>query len=47
MHIKSLVRQAALHVMHNAGVVRKIQSQGTLALPQPMRRHKHTHNVGE
>jgi hypothetical protein len=33
--------------MNNAGVVRDIKSHGTKVLPQRMRRHKHTHNIGE
>ena len=42
-HIKGLVTLAAKHVMDNGGVVRKIESWGTLTLPQPMKKH----NVGE
>lgn len=45
--LKDLVRQTALHVMNNGGVVRKISSWGTLSLPQRMRRHKQAHYIGE
>ncbi|EPQ57586.1 hypothetical protein GLOTRDRAFT_105066 [Gloeophyllum trabeum ATCC 11539] len=46
-NIKSLVRQAALHIMDNGGVVRKIDSWGTRALPQRMRRHTQYHTAGD
>jgi len=46
-HIKGLVQQTARHVMNNGGVVRKISSWGTLALPQRMFRHKQYHNIGD
>ncbi|KIK67325.1 hypothetical protein GYMLUDRAFT_126395, partial [Collybiopsis luxurians FD-317 M1] len=43
--IKQLVTQTCSHIMNNGGVVRKIDSWGTLALPQRMKRHAsfHTH----
>ena len=47
MHIKGLVTQAAKHVMDKGGVVRRLNSWGTFALPQRMRRHKKYYNVGE
>ncbi|KAF8637957.1 hypothetical protein AX16_010590 [Volvariella volvacea WC 439] len=46
-HIKELVRQSATHVMNAGGVVRSINSWGTLTLPQRMRRHGHYHYVGD
>ncbi|GLB37509.1 putative ribosomal protein S6 [Lyophyllum shimeji] len=46
-HIKELVRQTATHVMNAGGVVRAINSLGTLTLPQRMRRHKVTHSMGD
>lgn len=46
-HIKSLVRQTAMHVMNAGGVVRSVESLGTRVLPQRMRRQGTTHNVGE
>lgn len=46
-NIKDLVRQTALHVMNNGGVVRKLKSLGTQSLPQRMRRHGHFHRIGE
>ena len=38
---------SARHVMDRGGVVRKFESWGTLALPQRMKAHKQTHNIGE
>jgi small subunit ribosomal protein S6 len=46
-HIRELVRQSAMHVMNSGGVVRKINSWGTLALPQKMKRNGPLQNVGE
>ncbi|KAG6842181.1 hypothetical protein C0991_001674 [Blastosporella zonata] len=46
-HIKELVRQTATHVLNAGGVVRKINSMGTLTLPQRMRRHKAAHSIGD
>ncbi|KAG5648521.1 hypothetical protein DXG03_003132 [Asterophora parasitica] len=46
-HIKELVRQTATHVMNAGGVVRRINSLGTLTLPQRMRRHKVMHSMGD
>ncbi|KAG5634779.1 hypothetical protein H0H81_000804 [Sphagnurus paluster] len=46
-HIKELVRQTATHVMNAGGVVRGINSLGTLTLPQRMRRHKAIHSMGD
>ncbi|TFL04328.1 hypothetical protein BDV98DRAFT_562059 [Pterulicium gracile] len=37
-HVKELVRQASVQVMQSGGVVRDIQSWGTLVLPQRMKR---------
>ncbi|THH26708.1 hypothetical protein EUX98_g7480 [Antrodiella citrinella] len=45
--IKDLVRQTAMHVMNNGGVVRKIGSWGTQTLPQRMRRHQQYHHIGD
>ncbi|PFH51561.1 hypothetical protein AMATHDRAFT_142313 [Amanita thiersii Skay4041] len=38
-HIKQLVHQTATHVMHAGGVVRRLESLGSLPLPQRMKRH--------
>lgn len=46
-HIRELVRQSATHVMNNGGVVRNINSWGTLTLPQRMKRHGPLQSVGE
>jgi len=46
-HIKELVRQTATHVMNAGGVVRNINSWGTLTLPQRMKRHGGIHAMGE
>ena len=46
-HIKQLVQQTATHVMDAGGVVRALDSWGTLTLPQRMRRHKQYHLRGE
>ncbi|RDB25018.1 putative 28S ribosomal protein S6, mitochondrial [Hypsizygus marmoreus] len=46
-HIKELVRQTATHVMNAGGVVRNINSWGTLTLPQRMRRHGAIHSTGD
>ncbi|KAF9465005.1 ribosomal protein S6 [Collybia nuda] len=46
-HIKELVRQTATHVMNAGGVVRNINSWGTLTLPQRMRRHGEIHSTGD
>jgi small subunit ribosomal protein S6 len=46
-HIKELVRQTATHIMNARGVVRSINSWGTLTLPQRMRRHGEIHSTGE
>jgi len=37
-HIKQLVQQTATHVMHAGGVVRGLDSMGTLTLPQRMKK---------
>ncbi|KAF8893953.1 ribosomal protein S6 [Infundibulicybe gibba] len=46
-HIKELVRQSATHVMNAGGVVRSINSWGTLTLPQRMKRHGPYESVGD
>ncbi|KAF9266937.1 hypothetical protein L218DRAFT_857595 [Marasmius fiardii PR-910] len=46
-HIKQLVTQTCTHIMNSGGVVRKIDSWGTLVLPQRMKRHKTTHRIGD
>lgn len=46
-HIKELVTLAAKHVMDNGGVVRNLDSWGTLTLPQRMNRHKAWYSIGE
>jgi small subunit ribosomal protein S6 len=46
-HIRELVRQSALHVIDNGGVVRAINSWGTRTLPQRMKRHGPRQAVGE
>lgn len=46
-HIKELVRQTATHVMNAGGVVRNVNSWGTLTLPQRMKRHGGIHAIGE
>ncbi|KAF5322154.1 hypothetical protein D9619_001897 [Psilocybe cf. subviscida] len=46
-HIRELVRQSATHVMNNGGVVRNINSWGTLTLPQRMKRHGPLQSVGD
>ena len=46
-HIKDLVTLVAKHVMDNGGVVRNLDSWGTLTLPQQMKRHKVRHSIGE
>jgi small subunit ribosomal protein S6 len=46
-YIKELVTLAATHVMNNGGVVRRLDSWGTLSLPQRMRRHNQTHYIAE
>ncbi|KAI0344603.1 hypothetical protein BDW22DRAFT_1354694 [Trametopsis cervina] len=43
-HIKDLVTVCAEHVMKNGGVVRNIESLGTLTLPTRM---KKTHDIGD
>ncbi|PPQ97376.1 hypothetical protein CVT26_006610 [Gymnopilus dilepis] len=45
--IRELVRQSALHVMNNGGVVRNINSWGTMTLPQRMKRHGTPQSVGD
>ncbi|KAE9411369.1 hypothetical protein BT96DRAFT_961295 [Gymnopus androsaceus JB14] len=46
-HIKQLVTQTCTHIMNNGGVVRKIDSWGTLGLPQRMKRHSTHHNYAD
>ncbi|KAF5370879.1 hypothetical protein D9758_002011 [Tetrapyrgos nigripes] len=46
-HIKQLVTQTCTHLLDKGAVVRKIDSWGTLVLPQRMRRHKTYHNIGD
>ena len=46
-HIRELVRQSAMHVINNGGVVRSINSWGTRTLPQKMKRHGPRQSVGE
>ncbi|EED83033.1 predicted protein [Postia placenta Mad-698-R] len=46
-HIKELVQQTAMHVMNKGGVVRRLNSWGTLPLPQRMRRHQAYHQIGD
>jgi len=46
-HIKELVELAAKHVINNGGVVRRLNSLGTLSLPQRMRRHQQYHQIGD
>ncbi|KAF7296132.1 hypothetical protein MKEN_01428400 [Mycena kentingensis (nom. inval.)] len=46
-HIKGLVHQTATHVLDAGGVVRKIDSWGTRALPQRMRRHGNYHEIAD
>ncbi|KAF4621278.1 hypothetical protein D9613_000755 [Agrocybe pediades] len=46
-HIRELVRQSALHVLNNGGVVRNINSWGTKTLPQKMKRHGPYQTVGD
>ncbi|CDZ97222.1 Mitochondrial ribosomal protein MRP17 [Phaffia rhodozyma] len=45
--IRDLVRSTALHIMEHGGHVRTIKSWGTQTLPEKMRRHKVTHEVGD
>lgn len=37
-HIKQLVQQTATHIMHSGGVVRGLNSMGTLTLPERMKK---------
>ncbi|KAL6308050.1 ribosomal protein S6 [Sparassis latifolia] len=46
-HIKDLVHFTAMHVMNQGGVVRRLNSWGTLSLPQRMRRHKTYNSIGD
>ncbi|KAJ3844679.1 ribosomal protein S6 [Lentinula raphanica] len=46
-HIKQLVTQTCTHIMNNGGVVRKIDSWGTYALPQRMKRHAGYNSYGD
>ncbi|GJE95915.1 ribosomal protein S6 [Phanerochaete sordida] len=46
-HIKQLVSLAAKHVMDRGGVVRKLNSWGTMTLPQRMHRRRKWHDVGD
>jgi len=39
-HIKTLVSQSAKLIMDNGGVVRKIESWGTMQLPQRMKKKR-------
>jgi len=45
--VKELVRQSAIHVMNAGGIVRSIDSWGTLTLPQRMRRHGQIYSMGD
>ncbi|KAF7782622.1 hypothetical protein Agabi119p4_1998 [Agaricus bisporus var. burnettii] len=40
LHIRGLVQQSATHIMHAGGVVRKIESWGTMQLPQRMKKKR-------
>ncbi|KAJ7072242.1 ribosomal protein S6 [Mycena amicta] len=46
-HIQGLAKQSILHILDAGGVVRKIDSWGTRALPQRMRRHGNYHEIGD
>ncbi|TFK44790.1 ribosomal protein S6 [Crucibulum laeve] len=46
-HIRELVRQSAMHIMNAGGVVRSINSWGTLTLPQRMKRHGKYETLGD
>ncbi|KAJ7647237.1 ribosomal protein S6 [Roridomyces roridus] len=46
-HIRELVKQSATHIMDAGGVVRKIDSWGTRALPQRLRRHGNYHEIAD
>ncbi|KAF5393297.1 hypothetical protein D9757_000662 [Collybiopsis confluens] len=46
-YIKQLVTQTCSHIMDGGGVVRKIDSWGTLALPQRMKRHAGFQSYGD
>ncbi|KAF9451941.1 hypothetical protein P691DRAFT_698162 [Macrolepiota fuliginosa MF-IS2] len=39
-HIRELVRQSATHIMNAGGVVRKVESWGTMQLPQRMKKKR-------
>ncbi|KIO32270.1 hypothetical protein M407DRAFT_241525 [Tulasnella calospora MUT 4182] len=45
--IHGLVKQTALTVMNNGGVVRSINSWGTRTLPMRIKRYKASHNVAD
>ncbi|EIM79907.1 uncharacterized protein STEHIDRAFT_68936 [Stereum hirsutum FP-91666 SS1] len=47
IHIKELVRQSALQILDNGGVVRSLNYMGTQTLPQRMRRHKQIFEHGD
>lgn len=40
LHIRGLVQQSATHIMRAGGVVRKIESWGTMQLPQRMKKKR-------
>ncbi|KIK09198.1 hypothetical protein K443DRAFT_671684 [Laccaria amethystina LaAM-08-1] len=46
-HIRELVRQSAMHIMKEGGVVRSINSWGTRTLPQRMKRQGPYVDVGD
>ncbi|THV02342.1 ribosomal protein S6 [Dendrothele bispora CBS 962.96] len=46
-HIKQLVTQTCTHLLDNGAVVRKIDSWGTLVLPQRMKRYRVHHSIGD
>ncbi|KAJ3553102.1 hypothetical protein NM688_g3797 [Phlebia brevispora] len=46
-HLKELVTVTAKHVMDQGGVVRTLDSWGTLSLPQRMHAHGHSHTIGD
>ncbi|KXN85366.1 30S ribosomal protein S6 [Leucoagaricus sp. SymC.cos] len=41
-HIRSLAQKSATHIMNSGGVVRKIESWGTMQLPQRMKKKRST-----
>ncbi|KAG8936848.1 hypothetical protein FRC03_009600 [Tulasnella sp. 419] len=45
--IRGLVKQTAMTVMNNGGVVRSLNSWGSHVLPSRARRHKQYHTIGD